>query len=305
MDKLQALRVFTAVAAANSFAIAADRLDLSAPMVSRYIAWLEQSLGARLFNRTTRRISLTEAGTDYLRRTGKILDALEEADITVAQGEEVRGTLRLTAASSFGQNQLMPIIIEFMQQHPKVNIELNLENRRVNLIDEGYDLAIRIAHEIEPGLVAKKLCPCRTVICAAPSYLKKYATPTSLEELTQHQCLLFPGFQKQTWQFQHNQNKNIENVEVQGRLQINNIDALVQATIAGFGLTHLPTFLACTFIRAGKLKVVTFPHHHFLSPNIYIVYPSRQYLPPKVRAFITALTEWVTPEPVWDRGMVN
>lgn len=300
MDKIQALKVFVAVAKANSFSIAADRLEISAPMVSRYIAWLEKSISSRLFHRTTRRLSLTEAGADYLRRTTRILEELEQADSAVAQGDEVQGVLRITTATSFGQNQLIPVVNAFMKKHPKVQIELMLDNRRVNMIDEGYDLAVRIAHEIEPGLVAKKLCICRTFICASPSYLKQHGTPKSLDELNAHESILFPAFHWQTWQFKNNQNE-IEHADVQGRLQINNIDAIAQAAMDGLGLAHLPTFLAGPLIREGKLKVVTIADYSFVPPSIFIVYPTRHYLPPKVRAFITALTEWVSPEPVWDR----
>jgi DNA-binding transcriptional LysR family regulator len=302
MDKIQALKVFTAVVKANSFTVAADKLEMSPPMISRYVAWLEKSVGARLFNRTTRRISLTEAGEDYFRRTMQILDALEEADAVVAQGEEVRGTLRLTAPISFGENQLMPIVTKFMQQHAKVNVVLNLEDRRVNLVEEGYDLAIRITREIEPGLIARKLCLCRSFICASPVYLKRHGTPASLEELAKHECLIFPNFQRETWQFERDD--KIEEVEVKGRLKVNNIDALIEAALAGFGLTHQPTFLAGDLIRAGKLKIVTIPNYRFFSPHFYIVYPSRHYLPPKVRAFISALTEWMSPHPVWDKELV-
>lgn len=155
---------------------------------------------------------------------------------------------------------------------------------------------------ISNRLIAKKLCVCRTVVCAAPSYLRKVAAPKTVEDLTQHPCLLFPGFQRQNWQF-HDKHNRIKNIEVEGRLQINNIDALMHACIAGLGLAHFPTFLASPMIREGKLAMITIANYAFLSPNIYIVYPSRQYLPSKVRAFITALTKWVTPEPVWDRGL--
>lgn len=299
MDKLQALRVFARAATTKSFTITADQLNLSAPMVSRYIAALEESIGARLFHRTTRTITLTEAGTDYLRRITTILNALDEADTLVQQREEVKGTLRISAPASLGESQLMKLVIQFMKKHPTIRIELNLDNRRVNLVEENYDLAIRITHEVEPGLIARKLCICHTVLCASPAYLEKHGYPTSLQELANHECLIFPNFQRQSWQFKCD--NHIEEVEVQGRLQINNIDALVKAAIAGLGITHQPTFMVSELIRKRKLCVVTIPNYSFLSPTIYAVYPSREYLPYKVRAFIDALVEWVTPTAPWDK----
>ncbi len=299
MDKLQALRVFSSAATTKSFTITADRLNLSPPMVSRYIAALEESIGARLFNRTTRSITLTEAGTDYLHRITNILNALDEADTLVQQHEEVKGTLRISAPASLGESQLMKLIISFMQKHPSVRIELNLDNRHVNLVEENFDLAIRITHEVDPGLIARKLCICQAVLCAAPTYLEKHGHPASLKELTNHECLIFPNFQRQSWQFKHD--NHIEEVEVHGKLQINNIDALVKAAIAGLGITHQPTFMVSELIRKRKLQIVTIPHYFFLSPTIYAVYPSREYLPLKVRAFIEALIAWVTPIPPWDK----
>jgi DNA-binding transcriptional LysR family regulator len=184
-----------------------------------------KSVGARLFNRTTRRISLTEAGVDYFRRITEILNALDAADTLVQQREEAKGTLRIAAPASLGENQMMKLITKFLQQHPKVNIELNLDNRRVNLIEENYDLAIRITREVEPGLIARELCVCKTVICASPDYLKKQGHPATLEELAAHQCLIFPNFQSEKWQFV--KDNKIHEVEVRGKLQINNIEELI------------------------------------------------------------------------------
>jgi DNA-binding transcriptional LysR family regulator len=299
MDKIQALRVFAKAAATKSFSTTADQLNLSAPMVSRSIAALEGSIGARLFNRTTRSITLTEAGTTYLRHITSILSALDEADTLVQQREEVKGTLRISAPASLGESQLMKLIIQFMKKHPAVRIELNLDNRRINLVEENYDLAIRITHEVEPSLIARKLCVCNTVLCAAPAYLAKYGHPASLQELATRECLIFPNFQRQAWQFKRE--NQVEEIEVNGRLQINNIDALVKAAIAGMGITHQPTFMVSELIQKRKLEVVTIPNYVFLSPTIYAVYPSREYLPYKVRAFIEALIEWVTPIPTWDK----
>lgn len=300
MDKLQSLRVFVAAAASNSFTIAADRLDLSPPMVSRYIAALEASVGARLFNRTTRSITLTEAGSDYLQRVKAILAALDEADDLVQQREEAKGTLRITAPAALGESQLLKLIASFLQAHPKVSIDLNLDNRRINLIDENYDLAIRITREVDPGLIARKLCLCQTVLCASPAYLQKYGSPASLAELAKHQCLIFPNFQRQTWQFESG--NQIEEIAVNGRLQINSIEALTNAALAGLGITHQPTFMVSDLIRKKKLQIVAIPGYSFISPDIYVVYPSREYLPYKSRAFITALIDWVTPIPPWDRA---
>jgi len=299
MDKLQALKVFVTVVKENSFAEAANSLNLSAPMISRYVAWLEQSLNARLINRTTRSFSLTEAGTRYFHQAVQILDAVEEADMIAGDHKaEPRGILRISVSTSFGQSQLMPVVSQFLKQHPETKIELNLDDRLVNLVEERFDLGIRITQKLDPGLIARKICPCKSVLCASPDYLKKKGTPNVIEDLAQHACLIYSHFLQQRWQFTRD-NKMIE-VEVKSRLQINNIYALLMAALKGIGITYQPTYLVGDEIRKGKLKVITLKDCHPVEPSIYAIYPSRNYLPAKVRAFIDAMLLKFSPPP-WDR----
>ncbi len=299
IDIVASMRVFTAVVDAGSFAGAADKLDLSRGMATRYVAQLEAHLGVRLLNRTTRKLSLTEAGNDYYQRATQVLAMVEEAETSVAQEASVpRGTLRVTSSVTFGVHHLGRAITEYLQQYPGVQVDVTLNDRVVDLIEEGFDLGIRVATRIDPGLVARKLTPARIVVCASPGYLKKHGAPQSPEELTGHNCLSYAYWSLgNEWHFRR---KGVERkVRVSGNLRGNNGDILVNAAIEGVGVILHPTFLVYEPLREKKL-VRILPDWEADDLTVFAVYPNRKFLPPKVRSFIDFLAERFGPEPYWD-----
>ena len=299
IDIVASMRLFTSVVDAGSFASAADKLNLSRGMATRYVAQLEAHLGARLLNRTTRKLSLTEAGSDYYQRASQVLAMVEEAETAVAQEASVpRGTLRVTSSVTFGVHHLGWAITEYMRQYPGVQIDVTLNDRVVDLIDEGFDLGIRVAARIDPGLVARKLTPARIVACASPGYLKKHGTPKSPEELTGHNCLSYAYWSLgNEWHFRR---KGVERkVRVSGNLRGNNGNILVNAAIEGSGVILHPTFLVYEALRDKRL-VRILPDWETDDLTVFAVYPNRKFLPPKVRSFIDFLAERFGPEPYWD-----
>ena len=301
-DVLTGMRVFTTVVDAGSFAGAADKLDLSRGMTSRYVAQIEAHLGVRLLNRTTRRQSLTEAGEDYYQRATQVLAMVEEAEQSAAQGSaEPRGTLRVNAPVAFGTRHLGPAIGTWLQRHPQVKADLTLNDRFVDLVEEGFDVAVRIARRIDPGLVARPITRARLAVCAAPAYLERHGTPKSPADLARHNCLTYAyaGHQGE-WRFTRHGRDQV--VKVSGNVHGNNGDILCSAAAAGLGVTVQPTFLAYELLREKKL-VRILEGWEIDESTIYAVYPSRQFLTPKVRSFIDFLVERFGREPYWDKGL--
>jgi len=299
IDIVASMKLFTAVVDAGSFAGAADKLDLSRGMATRYVAQLEAHLGVRLLNRTTRKLSLTEAGTDYYQRATQVLAMVEEAETSVAQEASVpRGTLRVTSSQAFGVRHLGWAVTEYLQRYPGVQIDVTLNDRVVDLVEEGFDLAVRVAERIEPGLVARKLAPARIVACASPGYLKKYGAPKSPEELGDHNCLTYANWSLQNeWRFRR---KDVERkVSISGNLRGNNGDILSTAAIEGLGVILHPTFMVYEALREKKL-VRILSDWKVDDLTVFAVYPNRKFLPPKVRSFIDFLAERFGPEPYWD-----
>ena len=299
IDIAAGMRVYTAVVDAGSFAGAADKLDLSRGMATRYVAQLEAHLGVRLLNRTTRRLSLTEAGSDYYQRAVQVLAMIDEAETSVAQEASVpRGTLRVTSSVAFGARHLGWAITEFLQAYPGVHVDVTLNDRIVDLIDEGFDLGIRVAARIDPGLIARPLARARFVACAAPGYLKKQGTPKTPGDLAQHNCISYAYWPAQgDWRFTR---RGVENtVRTTGNLRGNNGDILVNAAIEGLGVLLHPTFLVYEALRQKQL-VRILPGWEADDLTIFAVYPNRKFLAPKVRSFIDFLAARFGPEPYWD-----
>ena len=263
------------------------------------MAQLEAHLGARLLNRTTRKLSLTEAGGDYYQRASQVLAMVEEAESSVAQEASVpRGTLRVTSSVTFGVQHLGWAITEYMQQYPGVQIDVTLNDRVVDLIEEGFDLGIRVAARIDAGLVARKLTPARIVACASPGYLKKHGTPKSPEELTDHNCLSYAYWSLgNEWHFRRKEEER--KVRVSGSLRGNNGNILVNAAIEGLGVILHPTFSVYEALRDEQL-VRILADWETDDLTVFAVYPHRKFLPPKVRSFIDFLAERFGPEPYWD-----
>jgi DNA-binding transcriptional LysR family regulator len=302
IDLVTSMRVFTAVVDAHSFAGAADKLELSRGMATRYVAQLEAHLGVRLLNRTTRKLSLTEGGGNYYQRAIQVLGMIEEAETSVAQEALVpRGILRVTSAQVFGARHLCLAITEYLQQFPEVQVDVTLNDRVVDLVEEGFDLGIRIASGIDAGLVARKLTRARIVTCASPDYLKTHGMPKSPADLGDHNCLSYAYSSSQNdWRFRRN--GETQTIAVTGNLRGNSGDILTNAAIAGLGIIREPTFLVHEALRSKKLvRIVSDWESEDL--NVFAVYPNRKFLPPKVRRFIDFLAERFAPEPYWDVGI--
>ncbi len=300
MDRLAAIEAFVRVAEAQSFSEAARRLHSSKSAVSRQVSALETELGARLFHRTTRSLTLTEAGRGYFERAGRILADLEEANLAVSQLQAApRGRLRVSAPMSFGFLHLAPALPDFLARYPEVAIDLAMNDRFVDLVDEGYDVAVRIGAMEDSSLIARKLSPIRRVVCGSPAYLEARGLPVSPDDLKSHECLFNSNIAlSQQWQFTTGEGKAWP-VEVTGRLCANNGDALRIAALKDVGLVQLPTFIVGGDLQAGALVTVL---DEFTPQPLFMcaVYPHARHLSPKVRAFVDFLAERFAPRPYWD-----
>jgi DNA-binding transcriptional LysR family regulator len=304
LDRLTGLEVFAKVAAAGSLSAAARALGMSQTMVTKHIAALEARLGAKLFHRTTRRLSITEAGRSYLESSERILAEIEAADAAVAADRvEPRGMLRINAPVSFGTRQIAPLLAEFAARYPRTTVELGLNDRLVDLAEEGWDLAIRIGHLRDSSLIARRIAPCRIVVCAAPSYLKARGIPQTVSSLAAHNCLGYTLSQRtpvDRWTFGA---RGEVGVRVSGNLRANNGDALLAAALAGQGIIHQPSFIVADDLGAGRLVALTLDQPNVELGGIYAVYLPDRHPPAKVRAFIDFIATRFAPEPPWDRDL--
>jgi len=302
LDRLTGLEVFAKVAAAGSFSAAGRALGLSQTMVTKHIAALETRLGVKLFHRSTRRLSITDVGRSYLEASERILADIDAADAAVAADRvEPRGLLRLNAPVAFGTRQVAPLLAEFAQRHPLVTVELGLNDRLVDLAEEGWDLAIRIGSLSNSSLIARRIAPCRTVVCAAPSYLKARGKPRTVSSLADHNCLGYTlsrlvGVDR--WVFGA---RGEVSVQVSGNLRANNGDALRAAAVEGQGVIYQPTFVVADDLRAGTLVALTMDHPTVEFGGIYAVFLPDRHPAAKVRAFIDFIAIRFAPEPPWDR----
>jgi DNA-binding transcriptional LysR family regulator len=300
-DVFEGMRVFTTVVDAGSFAAAADKLDLSRATTTRLLAQIEKHLGVRLLNRTTRRLSLTEAGEEYYQRATQVLSLVEEAERSAAMGAaEPRGTLRINAPVTFGFRHLGPALADYLARCPQLKADITLNDRFVDLVEEGFDLAVRIARRIDPGLIARPIATARVVACASPAYLAKHGAPKTPADLERHNCLTYAhAGQQNPWQFAR---KGREvSVRVKGSLHGNNGDILCSAAAAGLGVVLQPAFLVHELMGAGKLERIL-PGWEAEATTVYAVYPSRQFLAPKVRSFVDFLVERFGGKPEWEAG---
>ena len=300
MESLSDIAVFVQVVRDGSFTKAADRLELSRSVVSKYVTRLEEKLGARLLNRTTRRLSLTEAGRIFYERSRLGLEEIEEAKAAVSrlQGKP-RGVLRVNSPMSFGILHVAPLLSEFLTEYPEISIDMNLDDRKVDVIEEGFDVSIRITDLPDSSLVARRLGPCRHAIVAAPSYLKKHGVPKVPDDLRDHNVIAYQYQESATdWHFLGPDKKQIT-VPVSGSIQMNNSLALREALLGGVGITRTPTFVVGDDVAAGRL-ITLLPNYEILEVSIYLVYPQRRHLSPKIRAFVDFLAARISSEPYWD-----
>jgi len=298
MDRLTRIRVFIQVVESGSFSAASERLGLSRAAVSKYVSQLEEFLGGRLLHRTTRHVSPTESGRIYYERCREILLHLEEADGLVSGlSGQPRGTLRVTCPTYFASRHLLPLIDEFNRLYPDLNVEIMCAERIVDLVDEGYDLAIRITRTPDQELIARRLAHCRHIVAASPEYLANNPIPGTPEDLKQHRCIVFSYHITSIWPFMKD---GIDySVKVPAALKTNNPDVLLESTLSGMGVTLMPTFLAGDAIRRGELRQVL-QNYQTIDLDIYVVYASRHHLPVKIRVFIDFLKGRITDPPYWD-----
>ncbi len=295
------MRVFVTVVDLGSQSAAADHLDLSRPVVSRYLAELEDWVGARLMHRTTRKLSLTAAGTEILPRCQQMLELSMDMQAAVSEPDDVpRGLLRISASTSFGQAQLADAMAAYVERYPGVSIDLQMLDRAVNLVDERIDLAIRASNDLDPNLIARRLTVCRSVICASPAYLREHPTPQRVEELSQHNCLTHSYFGKSLWHFE--QDGEQVSVPVQGNISANDASTLLRATMAGAGVAMLPTYQAWVYIHSGEL-VRLLPQAEPRQMPMYAVYASRKHMPVALRSMLDFLVLRFPEEPEWDKGL--
>jgi DNA-binding transcriptional LysR family regulator len=293
MDRLQAIQVFVQVVESLSFVRAAERMGLSTTAVSRQVAELEKHLQSRLLQRTTRRISLTEAGRTFHERCVQILAELAEAEREVGQeAAEPRGTIRLTTSVNFGSRQITPAIASFLARHAQVKFDVSLSDRIVDIVEEGFDLAIRIGGTGAQNLVARKLGEARLVLCASPDYIARRGAPAEPEDLARHNCLTYEYALRDVWTFRDAAGRD-RTVRVAGSLNSNNGDLNAAAAVQGVGIALEPDFIVESELKSGKLVPVLESYEAPASP-IYAVYPSRRFLPAKVRAFVDFLVERFT-----------
>lgn len=302
MDRLTNLEVFVKVVEGNSFAAAARHFGMSPAMVSKHVQALEERLGARLLNRTTRRLSLTEVGRAYYERSRQVLADIEEADRAVGDLQAApRGILKLNAPFSFGIRHLGPALADYLATYPEVTADVTLSDRYIDLLAEGVDLALRIGQLADSSLVARRLAPVRLVVCAAPDYLKRRGIPQTPKDLAEHECLEYTyASNPREWHFSTADGRS-EVVRVSGRLLCNNGDILRTAALAGTGIVRGPTFIVGEDVCAGRL--VPLPLSGYEPPDgaLYAVYPPGRHLSAKVRSFIDFLARRFGEEPEWDR----
>lgn len=299
-DALQEMSVFSKVVAAGSLSSAARDLGLSPALVSRRLAALEARLGVRLLHRTTRSLHLTVEGARYYDACSRVLAEIEDANAEASRGRaEPQGALKVALPASFGHQHVAPLIIEFAERYPKVELALSLSDRRVSVVDEGFDVAITIAHLEDSSLAARKLAPNRRVVCASPAYLRKHGTPHSPEDLLAHNCLTTSDF-TMTWEYRDPRGRPGA-ARVRGRYACDNWEVLREWALAGLGVALKSTWDVYRHLHDGSL-VALFPGYRFHSDvAIYAVYPHRRLLPAKTRVFIDFLAERFGPEPYWDR----
>jgi DNA-binding transcriptional LysR family regulator len=300
MDRLDEIRAFTAVADARSFTQGARKLDVSPAQVSKLVARLESRLDARLLNRTTRDVSLTDTGAAYLERARDLLEGFDALETSVRDQGGPSGTLKVSAPVSFGKGQLVPALLDFATEYPALAVDVAFADRLVNLVEEGFDVAVRIGHLSDSSLVARRLAAVRMVTCASPDYLATHGAPAALEDLAAHEAILDTNVREPlVWPFgPHNDRRE---VRVHGRLRFNGAEACVAAAVAGFGITRSPAFAAADDLRAGRLTPILCNFEPELI-HVHAVYPHARHLAAKVRAFVDFLARRYAGEPAWHQG---
>lgn len=299
MDTLSCMQAFIKVVETGSLAEAARRLEVSAPMMSRYVSYLERRVGARLINRSTTALSLTEAGAAYYERCVSAVAAVAEAEESATAHASVpQGTLRISASADFGASYFAPVMLEFLRRHATIAIDVSFTNRMVNLVEEGIDLAVRISATIDPQLIARRLATTSLIVCASPEYLQTHGTPRTPSDLEHHNCLVFgdsPYFRE--WPFEKDGQRTV--IRPHGNLRCGNANVLRDAAVGGLGVLLLASFAVAEELKTGLL-VPILTDYAIARFGLFAVYANRRFLPPKVRLFVDALIGRFGPNPETD-----
>jgi DNA-binding transcriptional LysR family regulator len=296
VDNLTGMAVFAKVVEAKSFSEAARQLGLSKSAVSKQISRLEERLGARLLNRTTRRLHLTEVGSQFYECCARVVAEAEEAELLVTRHHEApRGILRINAPMDFGKLYLVPAMPELLGRYPELRIDLVLDDKMVDMIDEGFDAAIRIADMPHSSLIARKLTACTHFVCASPAYFERHGTPQVPDDLKDHNCLIY-SYQRggPDWVFRGPD--GVHHVPVNGNMRVNNGEAVRSSLLAGLGIGYLPAFMVSQNVKSGAMATAL---DDYIRPDtaVYAVYPHSRYLSAKVRAFVDFMVERLANNP--------
>lgn len=299
MDRISAMRVFSEVVTRGSFTAAANTLGMSRAMVTRHIGELERWLGARLLQRSTRRLSLTEAGEACVVRSRQLLELVNDVEQVVGQRDtEPHGQIRVLCSPAFGQAHLSAMLVDYLARFPRTKVDLVLNDATLNLVDDRIDLAIRMTNELDPALLGKKLTTCRNVLVCTPDYLAKHGAPNVPEDLTQHNCLAHSRVEKSQWNFACDGEERL--VQVSGTFSANDIMSLVEAVRAGGGFALLPNYVVAPLLRSGDL-VAVLPEWQPDGVGVYGVYVSRRHQPASLRTMLEFLTSRFAAIPSWDQ----
>ncbi len=301
MQDLNLMRIFAEVVEAGSFSGAARQLSVSRSAISKAVANLERSLGARLLNRSTRHLSLTEVGAAFAEHCRRIKQESEAArQVVDSLNSSPRGTLRVAASVAFGTLHIAPALSDFLYKYPEIDMDMTIIDRPVDLAEEGYDVVIRVCETPPEQMVARNIAPAGSKVCATPGYFDRFGIPERPEDLERHNCLDYiHSGDRGVWRFTGPTGEIA--VPISGRLRINDDDALSHAVLGGLGLALLPTFLIGKDLQEGRLRAVL-SEYIPIKRNIYAIYMPTRHLPLKIRAFVDFLAERFGPHPYWDRN---
>ncbi len=298
MDRLDSMKIFVRVAEQGSFSAVARQMDVARSVVTRQVAALEAHLGMQLLTRSTRSLALTSAGQAYLERCREILALVEAAETGLAEERQVpRGLLRLSVPLSFGLRHLLPLLMDFNVTYPEVTTEVDFTDRRVNLVEQGLDMAIRITQRPDPLDVARRIGSSKLTVTASPDYLRRRGEPRHPAELVDHECLIYVPAQQGGWPFM------VDGVQqlfpVRGRMRANNGDALAEAAMRGLGISCQPSFLVASAVEAGWLQPIL-ADYPMPELGIYALLPSNRFVPHRVRVLVDYLAERIGSRPYWE-----
>lgn len=294
---LEHLRLFVRIACTHNISQAGKELGLSAPVASMHINKLEESIGARLIHRTTRKVSLTEEGEALLPYAEEIISSVDAAQANVGTGKACpKGTLRITAPASFGRMHLIPALKGFLAQYPDLSVDIRLTDSMVDLIEGGFDVAIRNADLKDSTLIAKKLATDKRIMVASPDYIAEYGKPEHPSELKNHQCINQTGLE--SWSF--DTLEGVQHIKVKGKIRVDHGEAVRDAAIDGMGIAMCATWIAYQQLRDGSLVQLLEDYTLIDNSDVWAVYPSSRLLAPKVRAFIDYFSEYYGTPPYWD-----